>query len=75
MFTFNRRRFHQVVLIGALSIGSGFVIHLFSLRSADQPELVYEAYFLVAIGILYGLVWLGARYLSSGSPPSSRGKR
>ena len=71
MFSFSRKRFDQVILIGALSIASGVVLRLLSMHSAEQDELTHEAYFLVAIGILYGLVWLGARYLS---PSSNRAR-
>jgi hypothetical protein len=63
LFVFARKRFRQVVLIGGLSLVSGVIIRLFSLRSSDQSELVSEAYFLIGIGILYGLVWLATRYL------------
>jgi hypothetical protein len=62
LFVFARKRFQQVVLLGGLSIGAGVVIRLFSLRDIDKSEMVSEAYFLVGIGILYGLVWLGTRY-------------
>jgi hypothetical protein len=63
MFVFSRKRFHQVVLVIALSVVSGVIIRLLSLRNGDAAELVSEAYFLIAIGILYGVVWLGTRYL------------
>ena len=66
LFIFSRKSFQKVMLVGALSIVSGVVLRLFSLRSSDADELVSEAYFLVAIGVLYGLVWLGARYLGEG---------
>jgi len=63
LFVFARKRFQQVVLIGGLSIAAGAVIRLFTLRSTDQTELVSEAYFLIAIGVLYGFGWLATRYL------------
>jgi hypothetical protein len=66
LFIVSRKNFHKLMLIGALSIASGVVLRLFSLRSTDATELVSEAYFLVAIGVVYGLVWLGARYLGEG---------
>jgi hypothetical protein len=63
LFVFARKRFQQVVIVGGLSIASGVIIRLLSMRSSDQTELISEAYFLVGIGILYGIVWLGTRYL------------
>jgi uncharacterized MnhB-related membrane protein len=62
LFIFARKRFQQVVLVGGLSILAGVVFRLFSLRDIDKTEMTSEAYFLVGIGVLYGLVWLGTRY-------------
>ncbi len=75
LFVFSRRRFRQVMLVGILSIVSGVVLRLVSLRSNDASELVSEAYFLIAIGILYGLVWLGSRYLGDSARASARRQR
>jgi hypothetical protein len=63
LFLFARRRFQQVVLICGISIVSGVVLRLFSLNSTDARELLDEAYFLIGIGIFYGLIWLVTRYL------------
>lgn len=71
LFSFKRKRFQQVLLIAALSIGSGVLLRVFSLGSDSAGELLREAYFLIAIGVVYGLVWLGARYLGSGSASKS----
>ncbi|HLZ10480.1 MAG TPA: hypothetical protein VKT80_17980 [Chloroflexota bacterium] len=73
LFIFARKRFRQVVLIGGLSIAAGAVIRLITLRSSDQSELVSEAYFLIAIGVLYGLVWLATRYLGNRPRSSTPG--
>ncbi len=67
MFVFARRRFHQVVLLLGLSTGLIVFFRLLSLRGSDVSELISEAYFLLAIAVLYGLVWLGMRYIRSGS--------
>ncbi len=67
LFFFSRKRFRQVILIGALSVVGGFVIRLFRPREGDSPLILNEIYFLLAIGLLYGLVWLGTRYLDSRS--------
>ncbi len=72
LFLFSRKRFHQVILVGALSIVSGVVLRLFSLKTSDQGELVGEAYFLIAIGVVYGVVWLGSRYLDQRPRPNPR---
>lgn len=66
LFSFKRKRFQQVLLVAALSIGSGVLLRLFSLSSDSAGELMREAYFLIAIGAVYGVIWLGARYLGSG---------
>lgn len=66
LFVFSRRRFNQVILVGALSIVAGVILRLTHLGGADETELVSEGYFLIGIGILYGLIWLGGRYLGWG---------
>jgi len=75
MFFFARKRFQQVVLLLGLSTGLIVFFRLLSLRGSDVSELISEAYFLFAIGVLYGAVWLGSRYLNAGKPRSSSGKR
>lgn len=65
MFFFARKRFRQVVLLFGLSTGLIVFFRLLSLRGRDLSELMAEAYFLLAIAVLYLLVWLGARYLDS----------
>lgn len=72
LFFFARKRFHQVVLLFGLSTGLIVFFRLLSLRGNDVAELTSEAYFLLAISILYGLFWLGARYLRSESRPNTR---
>ena len=72
LFVFARNRFRQVMQIGAIFIVSVVVLRLFRLRSGDEPLLANEAYFLIAIAILYGLVWLVTRYLGLGSGSSTR---
>ncbi len=74
MFFFARKRFQQVVLLLGLSTGLIVFFRLLSLRGNDVAELMSEAYFLLAIAVLYAIVWLGTRYLRSGSR-SSAGKR
>ena len=75
LFVFARKRFQQVVIVGGLSIVTGVVIRLLSLRSADQSELLSEAYFLIGIGLLYVIVWLGTKYLSDRPPAKTPKKR
>jgi hypothetical protein len=74
MFVFARRRFHQVVLLLGLSTGLIVFFRLLSLRGSDLGELLSEAYFLLAIAVLYAVVWLGMRYLRGGSRTKA-GKR
>lgn len=74
LFLFRRKRFHQIVLLLGLSTGLTVLFRLLSLRGTDVPELISEGYFLLAIGALYGIVWLGTRYLSD-RPSHSPGKR
>jgi len=62
LFIFARRRFRQVLLIGAISIVLGDIFRLFSLGSGDAQDLIREAYFVGALAALYGVVWLGMRY-------------
>lgn len=63
LFLASRHRFRQVMWVGGLSIVSGVLLRLVSLRGSDIGELVSEGYFLVGIGAIYGIVWLGVRYL------------
>jgi uncharacterized membrane protein YedE/YeeE len=75
LFNFSRKRFQQVILVGILSVVGGVVIRLFSLQSSDETDLRNEAYFLIGIGALYGVIWLASRYLgksSSTQPPAKR---
>jgi hypothetical protein len=72
MFMFARKRFHQVVLLFGISTGLIVVLRLLSLRRSDVSELLSEAYFLLAIAVFYGLVWLGMRYLGGGSRSRSK---
>jgi hypothetical protein len=73
LFVFARHRFRQVMQIGAIFIVSVVVLRLFRLRSGDEPLLANEAYFLIAIAAIYGLVWLVTRYL--GPRPGSTTRR
>lgn len=74
MFVFARKRFRQVVLLFGVSTGLMVFLRLLSLRGNDVSELISESYFLFAIAVLYGIVWLGSRYLGD-RPRSSSGKR
>lgn len=74
LFVFARKRFEQVVLILGLSIVIGFLVRLFSFRPSDQSELIAEAFFLLAIGAVYGLVWLGSRHFRVGARGGPRKK-
>lgn len=62
LFVFSRKRFNQVILVGALSTAAEVVIRLTHLGGFDKSELLSEGYFLIGIGVLYGLVWLGGKY-------------
>lgn len=64
MFFFARKRFHQVVLLFGISTGLMVFLRLLSLHGNDVSELISESYFLFAIAVLYGIVWLGSRYLT-----------
>lgn len=77
LFVFSRKRFNQVILVGGLSIAAGVVLRLMRLQGMDESELANEAYFLIGIGVLYGLVWLGGKYFSrdEDAPPPPRRKR
>lgn len=75
LFNFSRKRFQQVILVGVLSVIGGVVIRLFSLQSSDEVDLRNEAYFLIAIGAVYGLVWLANRYFGKSSSSEPRAKR
>jgi hypothetical protein len=72
LFVFARNRFRQVMQIGAIFIVSVVVLRLLRLHSGDEPLLANEAYFLIAIAVLYGLVWLITRYLGVGTGSSTR---
>lgn len=74
MFFFARKRFRQVVLLFGISTGLMVFLRLLSLRGSDVSELISESYFLFAIAVLYGIVWLGSRYLTD-RPRSSPRKR
>lgn len=77
LFNFSRKRFQQLIVVAVLSVVSGVVIRLFSLQSSDEKDLRNEAFFLLAIGAVYGVIWLGARYLGNGNrkPSKDRAKR
>ncbi|HUX85698.1 MAG TPA: hypothetical protein VMW65_01745 [Chloroflexota bacterium] len=80
LFIFSRRRFRQVMWMAGLSIVSGVILRLFSLGGSDIHELIDESYFIVAIAVFYGVVWLGVRYLGSNEhaakpPPPRRRQR
>jgi hypothetical protein len=72
LFVFARNRFRQVMQIGAIFIVSAVVLRLLRLHNGDEPLLANEAYFLIAIAIVYGLVWLVTRYLGVGTGSSTR---
>jgi hypothetical protein len=61
LFIFSRRRFEQTVLVIGLSIVIILVTRLFSLQTTDLSVLLPEFLFLLAIGAVYGVVWLGTR--------------
>lgn len=61
LFVFSRKRFEKVVLVFGLSIVIILVTRLFTLRAADLSVLLPEFLFLLAIGAVYGAVWLGTR--------------
>jgi hypothetical protein len=61
LFVFSRRRFKQVMWVGALSIISSVVLRVFSWQAGDTSQLLDESYFLIGIGVIYGVVWLVAR--------------
>jgi len=67
LFVFARKRFQQVVLLFGLSTGLIVVLRLLSLRGNDVSELTSEAYFLFAIAVLYGIIWLGIRRRRGGA--------
>jgi hypothetical protein len=72
LFVFRRHRFHQVLWVGGLSIAAGVVLRLFNLGAAGETELITEAYFLIGIGLVYGIVWLGTRYLTESQKTGPR---
>jgi hypothetical protein len=71
LFFFSRERFRKVVLVGALSVVGGFVIRLLRPHDGDYSLLLIEVYFLLAIGALYGAVWLSTRYFGARSRSGS----
>ena len=74
LFLFRRQQFHKVVLVGGLSIATIVLVRLFTLPASDRGELVSEAYFLIAIGALYGIVWYIGRHATSSAKASTRKK-
>lgn len=64
---FSRKKFQQVILVGMLSVIGGVVIRLFSLQASDEADLRNEAFFLIGIGAVYGVIWLASRYLGKSS--------
>lgn len=75
LFKFSRQRFQQVILVGVLSIIGGVVIRLFSLQATDEADLRNEAFFLIGIGAVYGVIWLANRYFGKSSSSQPRAKR
>jgi len=75
LFSFSKKKFQQVILVAVLSLVSGVVIRLFSLQSTDKTDLRNEAFFLIGIGALYGIIWLGSRYLGKSASHEPRAKR
>jgi len=79
LFIFSRHRFRQVMWVAGLSTVAGVILRLFSLGGSDIHELIDEAYFIAAIGVFYGIVWLGVHYLRGDEhvvkPPPRRRQR
>lgn len=70
----SRKKFNQILLVIGLSFAFGVLIRLIRLRT-DTQALWTIGYFLGGLALLYGVTWIGARWLASDDDSRPRPRR